>query len=89
MQISEFRMLVHGPFATNIYVDFAELEALSKLSLNQIEIKILEYVQNKPRTEKSIARLVGYDDMPRLMSELMSDMESKGLLELQNQGSDY
>jgi hypothetical protein len=54
MKVKEFRMLVHGPFATNIYLDLGELEELKRLSLTKTEIESLKNLKNKSRTEKKI-----------------------------------
>lgn len=77
---TEFRILVHGPFATNICLDLSELEELDKFALDRSEVEILKCIGSKARTEKSITSRV---ERYRVDSTSIRKLQSKGMLELQ------
>jgi hypothetical protein len=58
MKVKEFKMLVHGPFATNIYLDLWNLAELRGLSLDGKEIDILKCIEKRAKTENQISERI-------------------------------
>jgi hypothetical protein len=82
MKIKEFRMLVHGPFATNTYLDLSELEELRRLSLARVETDILETIKKKPYAEQKIIEQFSPRYSTNEIQDAIKSLKSRGFVEL-------
>lgn len=83
MKVQEFKMLVHVPFATNVYLDLVNLqERLKKLSLSRLEIEILKYTVKKKTEDEIIQNFSNYN--PSDIIEAIRNLKSYNFLDVQN-----
>ncbi|MDQ3838956.1 MAG: hypothetical protein M3297_06775, partial [Thermoproteota archaeon] len=59
LKVNEFRMYIHGPFATNIYVDVRQIEELrTRTPFSESEIQILKSIKKRPKAKEKIYKQV-------------------------------